>query len=47
MITHNEELAQMADRIIRIEDGRIVSSGKSAGDAAPPLREEPPRDMGR
>ena len=24
MITHNEELAQMADRIIRIEDGRIV-----------------------
>ena len=25
MITHNEELAQMADRIIRIEDGRIVS----------------------
>ena len=25
MITHNEELAQMADRIIRIEDGRIVT----------------------
>ena len=25
MITHNEEIAQMADRIIRIEDGRIVS----------------------
>ena len=25
MITHNEELAQMADRTIRIEDGRIVS----------------------
>ncbi len=24
MITHNEELAQLADRIIRIEDGRIV-----------------------
>lgn len=24
MITHNEELAQMANRIIRIEDGRIV-----------------------
>ena len=23
MITHNEEIAQMADRIIRIEDGRI------------------------
>ena len=27
MITHNEEIAQMADRIIRIEDGRIVSRG--------------------
>lgn len=25
MITHNEEIAQMADRIIRIEDGLIVS----------------------
>lgn len=24
MITHNEELAQLADRIIRIEDGKIV-----------------------
>ena len=27
MITHNEELAQRADRIIRIEDGRIVVRG--------------------
>ncbi len=27
MITHNEEIAQMADRIIRIEDGRIVERG--------------------
>lgn len=26
MITHNEEIAQMADRIIRIEDGRIVTN---------------------
>ena len=25
MITHNEEIAQMADRIIRIEDGKILS----------------------
>lgn len=24
MITHNPEIAQMADRIIRIEDGRIA-----------------------
>ncbi|MDO5714560.1 MAG: ABC transporter ATP-binding protein [Tissierellia bacterium] len=27
VITHNEEIAQAADRIIRIEDGRIVSKG--------------------
>ncbi|WP_295741389.1 ABC transporter ATP-binding protein [uncultured Oscillibacter sp.] len=27
MITHNEEIAQMANRIIRIEDGRIVVRG--------------------
>ena len=27
MITHNEEIAQMADRIVRIEDGRIVTRG--------------------
>ncbi|MCD8356084.1 MAG: ABC transporter ATP-binding protein [Clostridia bacterium] len=27
MITHNEEIAQLADRIIRIEDGRIVVRG--------------------
>ena len=25
MITHNEEIAQLADRVIRIEDGRIVT----------------------
>lgn len=27
MITHNEEIAQMANRFIRIEDGRIVTRG--------------------
>ena len=27
MITHNESIAQMADRIIRIEDGKIVGGG--------------------
>lgn len=27
MITHNEAIAQMADRIIRIEDGNIVKGG--------------------
>lgn len=26
MITHNEEIAQLADRVVRIEDGRILSS---------------------
>ncbi|MGL5328166.1 MAG: ABC transporter ATP-binding protein, partial [Peptostreptococcaceae bacterium] len=25
MITHNEEIAQMGDRTIRIEDGKIAS----------------------
>ena len=30
MITHNEEIAQMADRILRIEDGRIVSGRNRA-----------------
>jgi putative ABC transport system ATP-binding protein len=28
MITHNEEIAQLADRIIRIEDGCIVNGGQ-------------------
>ena len=27
MITHNEAISQMADRIIRIEDGKIVKGG--------------------
>ncbi|MEL4860879.1 ABC transporter ATP-binding protein [Pseudoflavonifractor phocaeensis] len=27
MITHNEEIAQLADRIIRIEDGRVAARG--------------------
>ena len=27
MITHNEEIAQMTDRTIRIEDGKVVSGG--------------------
>jgi putative ABC transport system ATP-binding protein len=30
MITHNEEIAQMADRIIRIEDGRITGGDADA-----------------
>ncbi len=31
MITHNEEIAQMADRIVHIEDGRIVAPAKGGG----------------
>lgn len=30
MITHNEEIAQLADRIIRIEDGRVKGGGTYA-----------------
>lgn len=29
VITHNEEIAQMADRTIMLADGRILSSGNS------------------
>ncbi|UWD49599.1 ABC transporter ATP-binding protein [Clostridioides difficile] len=29
MITHNEQIAQMADRIIRIEDGKVVDRGEN------------------
>lgn len=29
MITHNEEIAQLADRIIHIEDGNIVGGGQA------------------
>lgn len=29
MITHNEEIAQTADRVIRIEDGKIVQGGEA------------------
>lgn len=29
MITHNEEIAQLADRIIRMEDGHIVTGNES------------------
>lgn len=27
LITHDQDIAQMADRIVRIEDGRIVKAG--------------------
>jgi putative ABC transport system ATP-binding protein len=33
LITHNPEIAQMADRTVRIEDGRIVSGTSGAGGA--------------
>ncbi len=31
MITHNEEIAQLADRTVRLEDGRIVTDGRGEG----------------
>ena len=31
MITHNEEIAQLADRIVRIEDGALLASKPCAG----------------
>ena len=34
MITHNNEIAQLADRIVRIEDGRIVGEGGGSDDLA-------------
>lgn len=34
LITHDQDIAQMADRIVRIEDGRIISGNidQEAGD---------------
>lgn len=32
MITHNEEIAQLADRMIRIEDGRIKTRRVKGGE---------------
>jgi putative ABC transport system ATP-binding protein len=31
LITHNPEIAQMADRTVRIEDGKIVAGTSGAG----------------
>ncbi|GGH31912.1 ABC transporter ATP-binding protein [Paenibacillus segetis] len=31
MITHNEEIAQTADRVIRLEDGQVVSRSQAGG----------------
>ena len=42
MITHNNEIAQLADRIIRIEDGRIAEEGRQARDAFGMSSEEAP-----
>lgn len=34
MITHDEELAQMADRILTIEDGLVINDSKIAAVSA-------------
>lgn len=33
LITHDQDIAQLADRIVRIEDGKIVSGNTDIGDA--------------
>ena len=40
MITHNEEISQLADRIIRIEDGHIVNSRSVSEQAAAQAQQE-------
>ena len=47
MITHNEEIAQLADRIIRIEDGLIVSGKKTAGAQPSGTKAAGMRDAGK
>ena len=32
MITHNEEIAQLCDRVIHVEDGKIVDDNREEGD---------------
>ena len=47
MITHNNEIAQLADRIVRIEDGRIAEGGQQARSAfGMPSDEMPPNKRG-
>jgi len=36
VITHNVDIAQMADRVIRLSDGMIVSDEINAEKKAPP-----------
>ena len=45
LITHDRDIAQMADRIVHIEDGRIVGAGDpddkvSGGEAGDPYAGE-------
>ena len=47
MITHNEEIAQLADRIIRIEDGLIVSGKKTVGTQSSGTKVAGIRDKGK
>lgn len=49
MITHNEEIAQLADRIIRIEDGKIRSDGpiRSENEMKKDIKKDIKKDGGR
>ena len=47
MITHNNEIAQLADRIVRIEDGRIVGGGRQVRRALGMPSDELPPNAGK
>lgn len=39
MITHSEEIAKTADRIITISDGKIIKDSKNSSDLGPSIEE--------
>ena len=47
MITHNNEIAQLADRIVRIEDGRIVGGGRQVRSTSGMPSDELPPNAGK
>lgn len=47
LITHDNDIAQLADRIVRIEDGKIVKTGAAGGGYAPGSEEAGDLDAGK